>query len=186
MSELQQLIREQQAERRLGAYQPREPFVAFSLDTEASSQSTAKDMVDQEGVLHWQRVRAERYADTCPIHGSTQMVLHGDGRYRCRPCMRERSEANRRAQGMKPRGVGPQCGHHPSNFRVSTGVKRTYNYCRVCRSTEARARYHKDPEKHRARLRRAYWQDPDKARARRRAQKGLSPSGGDPVSPPTG
>jgi hypothetical protein len=97
-------------------FQPREPFVAFSIDhTPPGLDVSWSDFLDQDGNfsinLGW-----GPWSD-CTLHGRKHMKYDAAGIPRCSACTRERMTLKRRSKGIPPRPVGPGCGHDPKNFR---------------------------------------------------------------------
>jgi len=143
MSELEKLIEEQRKDQRLGNFQPRETFVALSLDHSLGNLGgTWHDAFDQDGqqVIH-PGGHERRAVPECPVHGYLYSHLDKNGQYRCRECDRLRSEHRRRAAGIAPRAHGPQCGHDPEQFFLvgSLGVTR----CRQCVNRRHREFYYR-------------------------------------------
>ena len=112
------LIAEQEAERKLGHYQPREPFVMASLDQYPKL------------VLG----RAPGYSWTgCPVHGLGFMHSKPDGRNSCNECDRQRQEVRRRSRGIQPRNF---CTHLGAFEKTLPGGR---TYCGRCKSRACKA-----------------------------------------------
>jgi hypothetical protein len=140
MTELEDLIEEQDRERHAGSRQYREPFVAFSLDQIAATRSQSGhipliDFVQDEGTLRLPSQSKTRPWGGCPLHGRSTMRLKPSGKPYCRQCNIDNLLAKRRARGVKPRNW---CPHEGEFLRVT---KKGHRYCGECLRRRNAARY---------------------------------------------
>ena len=111
MGELEDLIKEQDRDRRTGHQQYRESFVSISIDQIAYQDESGKipftDLVWDEGSLRLPSRSKTRPWTGCPIHGVGAMRYKTTGKLYCRECDVEEQRKRRRAKGIKPRFVCP-------------------------------------------------------------------------------
>jgi hypothetical protein len=133
MTELDQLIAEQEAELRRGNFQGRESEVVMSFDTQVAAYgdgaSTIADLFNQDGE-NSQPYRLK--SKGCIIHGYTFIKVVPSGSWRCQQCNTERMRLRRRLAGVKPRNFCPHEGRYskvsPSGASSwCTECKREYN-----------------------------------------------------------